>query len=201
MGMVHVPAGMFWRGCKPGKDPKCSPCKRSIDWTCGDPPGDVYLEEYYLDRTEVTVAEYAACVEAKRCTPPASGEFCKPDVFNWDKPDRRDHPVTCVVEEQAAAYCAYRGKHLPTALQFEKAIRGTDGRPFPWGDALPTCDRAILSDSGGPGCGRSSTSPVGSKPDGASPYGAVDVIGNVMELVTFDDGRLTQGPRCPKVRG
>ena len=178
VGMVRIPAGPFLISCDRERDPTC-------DWS---PLVEDKLPEYYIDKTEVTVAAYRRCVEDKRCTAPASGPRCTEEQLNWGKPGRDEHPVNCVTIEQAGQYCHYLGRHLPTERQWEKAARGTDGRSFPWGFATPSCKLAIikadLRDSGPTGCGKNSTWPVGSRPDGASPYGALDMVGNVAELVT-----------------
>ncbi len=178
VGMVRIPAGPFLISCDRERDPTC-------DWSS---LVEDKLPEYYIDKTEVTVAAYRRCVEDKRCTAPASGPRCTEEQLNWGKPGRDEHPVNCVTIEQAGQYCHYLGRHLPTERQWEKAARGTDGRSFPWGFATPSCKLAIikadLRDSGPTGCGKNSTWPVGSRPDGASPYGALDMVGNVAELVT-----------------
>jgi formylglycine-generating enzyme required for sulfatase activity len=80
--------------------------------------------------------------------------------------------------EQANAYCIWADKQLPKEAQWKKAAWGTDGRRYPWGNQAATCDYAVMSD-GGIGCGKEDTWPVGSKPKGASPYGALDMAGNV----------------------
>jgi formylglycine-generating enzyme required for sulfatase activity len=168
--MVRVPAGEFWMGCNADVDSSCD---------SGEKPGHkVYLEEYYIDTTEVTVAAYGACVKAGKCTAPDTGAHC-----NWGTSGREQHPINCVDWTQAWAYCEYVGKRLPTEAEWEKAARGTDGRVYPWGNERATCGRAVMND-GGDGCGKNSTWPVGSKPSGVSPYGAQDMSGNVREWVS-----------------
>jgi formylglycine-generating enzyme required for sulfatase activity len=148
--MVRVPAGEFTMGSKGGHSDE-------------KPEHRVYLEEFYIDKYEVTVAQYRACVEAGACTAPSTGQY-----YNWGRSERENHPINGVDWDQAQAYCGWAGKRLPSEAEWEKAARGTDGRTYPWGNATPTCGYAVMS-QGGDGCGQDSTWPVGSKPSGASP--------------------------------
>jgi len=152
------------------------------------------VDTYWLDATEVTLADYAACVAAGACTVPGVDPAC-----DWGVSGRDRHPVNCVDWPQAAAYCAWAGKRLPEASEWEWAARGRDeGRTFPWGEAAPSCAWAVMDDgaAGGPGCGAAGTVPVGSKPAGASRDGVLDLAGNVWEWTSgaFDPtGELVQG--------
>ena len=189
-GMVLVPAGEFTMGSNSGD---------------GDekPVREVYLDTYAVDKTEVTVAAYEQCVNAGGCTTPNTArEMCSGKYGphnNWTH-NRSDHPVNCVDWSQAKTYCAWASKRLPTEAEWEKAARGTDGRKYPWGNGQATCRNAIVFE-GGMGCGRDSTWPVGSKPSGASPYGALDMAGNVSEWTAdwygFYDASATRNPRGP----
>ena len=164
--MVLVPAGEFWMGCS-RRDSSCDGDEK--------PGRKVYLDAFEIDRTEGTVAQYRACVEAGRCPHPQTDEY-----RNWGKSGRDDHPINGVSWSDANTYCRWAGKQLPTEAQWEKAARGTDGRVYPWGDEKASCRYAVMDD-GGSGCRTFGTMPVGSKPAGASPYGALDMAGNVLE--------------------
>ncbi len=165
--MVEVPAGEFTMGSTAG-DPDEVPVHT------------VYLDAFWIDRAEVTVDAYHECVDAGVCKQGNSSTSC-----NWNKSDRGDNPVNCVTWKQAHDYCEWRGARLPSEAEWEKAARGTDARTYPWGEAAPSCDLAVMWDAavGGFGCDQNRTQPGGSRPAGASPYGAVDMIGNVREWV------------------
>jgi formylglycine-generating enzyme required for sulfatase activity len=168
-GMVLVPAGAFLMGCAPN-DTRCDDDEK--------PAHEVFVDAFYIDRTEVTVAAYEQCVQARECTR-AYVESCNGDPFD-DKDGPQ--PMNCVRHSDAVKYCSWVLKRLPTEAEWEKAARGTDGRIYPWGNSPPSCAYAVL-DAGGTGCGRHGTWPVGSKPRGASPYGVLDMAGNVWEWV------------------
>ncbi|HXK17960.1 MAG TPA: SUMF1/EgtB/PvdO family nonheme iron enzyme, partial [Polyangiaceae bacterium] len=125
----------------------------------------------WLDRTEVTVAAYQACVKAKRCSAPEPRRD-EPELLeaaNYEKSERQNHPVNDVTVKQAIEYCAFRGKRLPSADEWEQAAVGAEPpRGWPWGNSVPTCKRAVIEE-GKPGCGHGGTWPVGSRPLGASP--------------------------------
>ncbi len=153
---------------------------------------DVEINEFYIDRTEVTVAAYRECVAAGKCTVPvlSANWQCTPQTSNWLAKGREDHPINCVEAKQAVAYCSFRGDRVPSDYEWQRAARGPDGNPFPWGSDKPSCKTAIVArdDQSRSGCGKGHTWPVGSKPDGASPYGVLDMVGNVEEIVMGSSG-------------
>jgi formylglycine-generating enzyme required for sulfatase activity len=144
------------------------------DYVIGRDPGEsrqrhVHVDEFELTRTPVTNAQYGRFVaETGAAAPP-----------HWPAAD--DHPVTFVDWEEASAFCAWAGGRLPTEPEWEKAARGTDGRAYPWGDEEDE-GRAVVRR----GMKLGSTSPVGSHPDGASPYGLLDMAGNVWEWTSTE---------------
>jgi serine/threonine-protein kinase len=144
------------------------------------PIHSVYLDDYYIDKFEVTNALYKVCVNAGVCNPPIhTGSFTRSSYYGNAQYDQ--YPVVYMDWNMANTYCEWRGAHLPTEAQWEKAARGTDARIYPWGrDA--DCQKANYQGSGN-GC-VGGTSKVGNYESGKSPYGAYDMAGNVWEWVS-----------------
>lgn len=159
--MVNVPAGEFLMGTDMGGNADEKPQHR------------VYLDEFWIDQTEVTNAQYQQCVQAGRCAKP--GYFGFVNIYQYT--ERQSYPVEDVTWEDAVAYCAWAAKRLPTEAEWEKAARGTDGRVYPWGNTWDA-NKANTMESR-----EQDTRAVGSYPGGASPYGALDMAGNVREWV------------------
>lgn len=183
--IVLVPAGEFTMGSDPDTDPYI--------WGAESPQHAVNLDEFWIYRTEVTNAMYQACVEAKACPRPDYTTGVTTEDY-YGNPAYASYPVIFVTYTHALSYCKWAGGKLPTEAQWEKAARGSDGRLFPWGNETPTSERANLCDSQCAGGtervasindGYPGPAPVGSFPQGASPYGALDMAGNVWEWV-FD---------------
>jgi len=161
--LVRVPAGEFIMGSA-DDDPMALPEEK--------PQHTVYLDEYMVGKYEVTVAQYQAFLKATGLEAPEGGLG-----------EGADHPAAYMGWADAVTFCEWasqttgREVRLCTEAEWEKAARGTDGRKQPWGDEEPTADLCNYKHNVG------HTMPVGSYPDGASPYGAMDMAGNVWEYV------------------
>ncbi len=162
--MVWIPAGEFVMGTDQRDERNRSEELGIIKpWFEDEHPAHrVFVKGFYMDRYEVTLRDYAAYLKATQAPPPSS----------LTKTDATDLPVTEIDWYQADTYCRWAGKRLPTESEWEKAARGTDGRLFPWGNAF-SVDKANVLGKG--------LAPVGSYPQGRSPYGLEDMIGNVWE--------------------
>ncbi len=174
--MLLVPAGTLMMGCDNAAGAACPQDELPLH--------AVDVPAFDIDQYEATVARYRACVEAGPCSVPGIGSVgpAGSPSCNWDVPGRDQHPQNCITWDQAKAFCEWAGRRLCSEAEWERAARGDDGRLFPWGDQPPTCEVAVIDD-GGMGCGTNSTMPVGSKPEGAGPFGALDLAGNVGEWV------------------
>ncbi len=166
-GMILIPAGEFLMGSDPKKDKEARDDER--------PQHTLYLPNYYLGKTPVTNAQYAAFVRAAGYTRPKHWKSRKPPT------DKEDHPVVHVSWHDAIAYCHWlaevSGKSylLPSEAEWEKGARGIDGRIYPWGSQWDV-ERCNI-DEGGKG----GTTPVEAYPEGTSFYGLLDMVGNVWE--------------------
>ena len=171
--------GSFQMGCSssnPGGTIPPSELCSNIE----QPLHTVTLDTYHIDKYEVTNARYKTCVDAGQCTTPGSaysGYYWS--VPYYDTTTYADHPVININWHQANAFCAWDGKRLPTEAEWEKAARGSsDTREYPWGNDWPDCSKTnyVHFCVGNP-------SRVDSYPSGASPYGVMDMAGNVLEWV------------------
>lgn len=162
--MCLVPAGPFIMGTDPRAEPEAAEREEL--------QRQVNVSAFYIGKYPVTVAEYHYALKAQNIRPPEG----------WSQQSARpDHPVTHISWKAALAYVAWlrdvTGEpwRLPTEEEWEKAARGPDGRIYPWGNTWDS--RRANTEESGPG----DTTAVGSYPDGASPYGALDMAGNINE--------------------
>ena len=156
--MVLVPSGEFIMGSNERWDDEAPEYIESVD-------------KFYIDRYEVTNAEYEKFTyDTKREEP-----------YHWPNgkvpKNKKNHPVIYVNWHDASEYCKWKGKRLPTEQEWEKAARGDSGNIYPWGNTW------AINKSNHPYKGSTGTEPVGSYPNGKSPYGLYDMSGNVWEWV------------------
>jgi formylglycine-generating enzyme required for sulfatase activity len=183
MMMVFIPVGEFLMGSDPETDP--------YYWGAEGPSHKVYVDSFWIYQTEVTNAMYQACVEDKGCPRPLRNESRMVQDY-YTNPNYANYPVIQVSWVYADAYCKWAGGRLPREAEWEKAARGVDGRLFPWGNDGINANLASFCGTNCPEAIREKVddgfreiAPVGSFPEGASPYGALDMAGNVWEWV-FD---------------
>lgn len=189
--MVYIPAGEFIMGSNDGQDDE-------------KPAHNVYLDGYWMGKYEVTFDQYDKYCKENNQNRPADKE--------WGRGKR---PVIHVSWDDANAYCDWLFKKtglkfkLPTEAQWEKAARGTDGREYPWGNSPPSGDKFNFADKNlwekekwswadkNIDDGYAYAAPVGSYPQGASPYGLLDMAGNVWECCSdwYDYGYYKNAPK------
>ncbi|MGB0386794.1 MAG: SUMF1/EgtB/PvdO family nonheme iron enzyme [Ardenticatenaceae bacterium] len=217
MTLLYVPQGKFLMGSKEG-DPDADDDEH--------PQHEVYLDAFWIDKTEVTNKMFARFVdqtghqtdaEKQGSASPFTGtSWEETEGADWQHPHGPDssvegleqHPVVQVTWNDAKAYCQWAGRRLPTEAEWEKAARGVPtqegSRIYPWGNQPVTGNRANLCDKNCPRSrridsiddGYEFTAPVGTYPDGASPYGALDMAGNVSEWTAdrYDADYYKYGP-------
>jgi formylglycine-generating enzyme required for sulfatase activity len=171
-----VPAGDFSMGSTTGMADE-------------QPVHTVYLPAYWIDKTEVTNVMYGQCVQSGPCLRPYTNGS-NTHINYYSNTQYANYPVIDLKWSSADTYCTWAGRRQPTEAEWEKAARGTDGRTYPWGNALPNNDLLNFNNPVG------DTARVGSYLHGASPYGALDMAGNVMEWVAdwYDAGYYGVSP-------
>ncbi len=167
-GMVLVPSADFWMGCNDSVDTDCSADE--------SPYHEISVDAFFIDETEVTAGSYKDCVDAGTRSYNGSTMDATRNYNNG----RDAHPMNFVSWTEAQDYCQWQNKRLPTEAEWEKAARGADGRKYPWGNDDASCEFAVVYLTS-PGCDTDQTMEVGNKTAGASPYGALDMSGNVSE--------------------
>jgi len=216
-GMVRIAGGDLMMGSADGPKEE-------------QPAHKVHVDAFCMDVTEVTVKDYRECADKKACnggrTTVEWPSITKEDRATWSafcnegKAARDEHPMNCISFEDAAAYCSFAGKKLPTEEQWEYAARGGDGRAYPWGNDSPTAARVNGCDDG---CAKAAkhagdslvarlagddhweaTSPTGAFPEGEGPFGNFDLSGNVAEWVDAaycNYGQTSCGTSARVIRG
>jgi len=212
MEQVYIPAGEFLMGSTQEQADAAiqSGCEKK--WIDSETPQHmVYLDGYWIDKTEVSNIMFSRFIDEKSYKTEAEeegsgwvynaqkNEWEKTQGANWQHPDgpsssikgKENHPVLQLWWNDARSYCEWARGRLPSEAQWEKAARGTDGRMYPWGNQEPTCDLANFGDCVG------KTKEVGSLVQGASPYGALNMAGNVSEFVDdwYNEGYYANSPR------
>ncbi|MBM3136580.1 MAG: formylglycine-generating enzyme family protein [Chloroflexi bacterium] len=209
MELVLIPGGEFimgWRG---------------VDATIKNGPGPtadfmefpMVVDEFWIDKYEVTNRQYKICVDAGGCRPFHQNNITPYGLDYFTDPTYDNYPVINVSWYMARDYCKWVGRRLLTEAEWERAARGDDGRKYPWGDEpyaenlANICDKdcpsSVRGEHGNPNFddGFAGPAPVGSYPDGASPYGVMDMAGNVWEWTASvadpypydaEDGRESQ---------
>ena len=182
MVMVYVSEGEFTMGSD--ADSAFSECQKfkpdcQRDWyVASDPLHIVHLDAFWMDQTEVTNEMYAKCVDAHVCIPPSQTKSHTRYSYYGD-PEFGNYPVIYVDWSMAKNYCEWAGRRLPTEAEWEKAARSTNASIYPWGNEAPK--KNLLNykwtEAG-------DTTEVGSYPKGVSPYGMLDMAGNVSEWVS-----------------
>jgi formylglycine-generating enzyme required for sulfatase activity len=180
MVLIYIPAGDFLMGSADSDKEANSDEK---------PQHKVFLDAFWMDKTEVTNAMYALCVQAGACkTLIETKSFARSSYYAGTQ--FKDYPVIYVSRDDAGKYCKWAERRLPTEAEWEKAARGAEGKLYPWGDTSPSPSLLNFNKNVG------DTTQVGKYPDGASTYGVLDMAGNVWEWVAdwYDEKYYSKSP-------
>ena len=198
--MVRIPAGNFIQGSTVDQVNDAHESCAEVDDQCWRPALDdeiprheVYLDEFYIDRYEVSNAQYDECIKAGFCYAPLLLSSNTRSSY-FDNSRHADYPIIYVTWYDADRYCRWAGKRLPTEAEWEKAARGPNGMLWPWGDFFNPDMGNIRP--GGVAPDTRDTTPVGLYPEGTSPYGVMDMVGNVWEWVVdwYDESYYQVSP-------
>ncbi|HTR98987.1 MAG TPA: SUMF1/EgtB/PvdO family nonheme iron enzyme, partial [Bacteroidota bacterium] len=175
-GMTEIPAGRFTYAVAHSDDPN-----PVIPYPEDPAPRTVMMKRYFIDTYPVTNGEFRTFIAATRYRPTDTVNFLRDWTGGQPPASAADRPVTWVSLEDARAFARWAGKRLPTAMEWQYAAQGTDGRKYPWGND-PDSTRC------NPGVGH--PTPVGAYPSGKSPFGVMDLVGNVWQLTSdvYDNG-------------
>ncbi len=188
--VVKIPESQFLMGCSL-KDPSCDKDEGPAGGT------RVFVPLFYIDKFEVSVAEYQECLKTKICKQPK--DFKRNKYCNLDAPQRNNHPINCIDWQDAKQYCSWKGGRLPFEAEWEKAARAGTQTRYPWGNQV-SCKNAILDDGKttgsvkgeNDGCGEDRTWIRGKHK--ANKFGLHDMHGNVGEWIQnwYAPGAITK---------
>ena len=177
---IEISGGTFTQGSE-------EDLELDIDYTwypMPTPEHTVTVPDFSIQKTEVTLGQYNACIAAGVCSDPEAEipTFCA-SYNEWNDAERVNHPVDCVSYPQAARYCEWIGGRLPTESEWEYAAR-SQGKDYarPWGNTEATCEYAALMEENTYGCGTGDVWPVCSFPKGNTEQELCDMVGNVFEI-------------------
>jgi len=179
--MVEIPGGEYTFQMTTTFEP--NPVVPYPDYT---QPARLRMNRFYMDRYPVTNAAFKEFIGATRYRPADTANYLKHWIGGLVPEGLQRHPVVWVSQDDARAYARWAGKRLPTTIEWQYAAQGTDGRKFPWG---------MTFDSTGCNNATNVSTPVDAFPNGASPFGVQDLVGNVWQMTDelYDNGSYVFG--------